>query len=221
MGSSPTSTTQTPKLRSNLIEHEAQARSNLEVMELVRDAPVDVEPGALLHREPFDIDEVRKVFDFLEFRTLFERLPSAFPEETGNQAGSSADTVLDAAPASRSIADAVAALGRAAHPVAIAGGYDGTVLTGLALVESEQPTTTVDWVPIEHLDQVAPLFVADGPGVVAHHAKPLLRALLSLGVEIEGLRLDTALAAYLLDPAGSAYPLAELLPRFTDLATSR
>ncbi len=206
---------QTPKLRSNLIEHEAQARSNLEVMELVRDAPIDVEPAALLEREPFDLDEVRKVFDFLEFRTLFERLSTAFPTETGGQSGSSSDTVLDATQASRTIADAMAALGNASHPVAVAGGYDGSVLTGMAMVESEDPTAAVDWVPIEHLDQTAPIFAADGPGVVAHHAKPLLRALLSRGVEIDGLRLDTALAAYLLDPAGSSYPLPELLPRFT------
>src|SRR4029077_10264961 len=56
---------QTPKLRQNLTEHEAQARSNAEVMVLVRDAPVDVALDDLAWSAEFDIEEVRRLFDFL------------------------------------------------------------------------------------------------------------------------------------------------------------
>src|SRR5947208_7440827 len=68
---------QTPKLRSNLSEHEAQVRSNSEVMVLLRDVPLEVAPDGL-RLEPFDQEVVRKLFDFLEFRTLQERLAEAF-----------------------------------------------------------------------------------------------------------------------------------------------
>src|SRR3954452_10488416 len=68
---------QTPKLRTNLAEHEAQVRSNAHVMVLLRDIPLEIAPDGL-RLEPFDQEEVRKLFDFLEFRTLHERLDEAF-----------------------------------------------------------------------------------------------------------------------------------------------
>jgi DNA polymerase I len=55
----------------------------------------------------------------------------------------------------------------------------------------------------------------DGPGVVGHGIKPVVRGLLGVGIAVEGLRLDTAIAAYLLDPSGTAYPLGDLLDRYT------
>ena len=53
---------QTPKLKSNLIENEALARLNVEMMELKRDAPVEVEVPTLLSLEDFDVDELRELF---------------------------------------------------------------------------------------------------------------------------------------------------------------
>ena len=76
---------QTPKLRSNLAEHEAKVRSNVEVMVLLRDVPLEVAPDGL-RLEPFDQEEVRKLFDFLEFRTLQERLAEAFGDVDGGTA---------------------------------------------------------------------------------------------------------------------------------------
>ena len=54
----------------------------------------------------------------------------------------------------------------------------------------------------------------DGVGVVAHDAKELMRTLLPLGVDITGLAMDTAVAAYLLDPSDDRYRLSDLAARF-------
>ena len=67
---------QTPKLRTSLTEHEENVRLNALVMELVRDVPLDVEIEDLVLGD-LDLDELRRLFDFLEFRTLFERLEEA------------------------------------------------------------------------------------------------------------------------------------------------
>src|SRR3954469_5973044 len=85
---------QTPKLRANLAEHEPQVRSNSEVMVLLRDVPLEIAPDGL-RLEPFDQEEVRKLFDFLEFRTLQERLVEAFGDVKGGPA-LSATSVLEA-----------------------------------------------------------------------------------------------------------------------------
>ncbi|MGA2837300.1 MAG: DNA polymerase I [Acidimicrobiales bacterium] len=54
----------------------------------------------------------------------------------------------------------------------------------------------------------------DGVGVVAHDAKELMRSLLPLGVDVTGLVIDTAVAAYLLDPSVDRYRLSDLAGRF-------
>lgn len=59
--------------------------------------------------------------------------------------------------------------------------------------------------------------LATASEVHAHGAKELMRVLLPLGVDIANLGLDTALAAYLLDPAGAAYPLVDLAARYAGL----
>jgi DNA polymerase-1 len=58
----------------------------------------------------------------------------------------------------------------------------------------------------------------EGVGVVTHDAKELMRSLLPLGVDITGLVMDTAVAAYLLDPSDDRYRLSDLAPRFLGVA---
>jgi len=59
---------------------------------------------------------------------------------------------------------------------------------------------------------------AEGVGVVAHDAKELMRWLLPRGVDIVGLVVDTAVAAYLLEPSDDRYRLSDLAPRFLGVA---
>jgi DNA polymerase I len=54
--------------------------------------------------------------------------------------------------------------------------------------------------------------------VRAHDSKPLMRSLLELGIDLRGLELDTAIAAYLLDPAEARYELPLLIERYTRFA---
>src|SRR3546814_6064095 len=49
-----------------------------------------------------------------------------------------------------------------------------------------------------------------GRPLAAHQAKPLVRALTGIDIDIRTLALDTALAAYLLDPARSEEHTSEL-----------
>ena len=68
---------QTPKLRQNLAEHEAQVRPNAELMVLRARRPARRRPRRARASASFDLDEVRQLFDFLEFRTLYDRLLEA------------------------------------------------------------------------------------------------------------------------------------------------
>jgi DNA polymerase-1 len=81
-------------------------------------------------------------------------------------------------------------------------------------VVSDQSLGEVLWVPAAQFDAVSTELaevLCGKPAVAAHDAKPILRSLLGLGQDITSLRLDTKLAAYLLDPADANYELPALL----------
>jgi DNA polymerase-1 len=230
---------QPPRLRANLVEHEAQVRRNAEVMVLVRDVPLGLDlDDCRFVPEDIDRDELRRLFEFLEFATLHDRLAEALRFDLGPRAGEA--TVLEAeVTVAETPAQAVAALDALAHvgagagdaagpadaarPLAVAAGWEGhegrSPPAGLALVRDPAAAEVV-WLPGALLDDEAvraslgALFGPGGRRLAAHHAKPLLRALAGLGLDVRSLYLDTSLAAYLLDPAEGRYLLEELVVRY-------
>src|SRR5690606_11996850 len=177
-----------PKLRANLAEHEQQVRTNAEVMALVRDAPVGVTVDDLLRR-PADVEEVRRLFDFLEFHSLGERLTEALGEDLG--IGGAPAEVLEAEVSELADADAAVAALTAARtagdggPLALAAAWTGTPgrtpLEGLALV-TDAAAGAVGWGPAAGLSE-APVLDAlralvarpaeGGRPVAAHRAKEI------------------------------------------------
>src|SRR5919199_487555 len=73
---------QSPKPRQSLKDHEDTVRLNAEVMLLERDVPIECTPDDMARR-PFDAERVRTLFNFLEFRTLYDRLAEAVDDQAG------------------------------------------------------------------------------------------------------------------------------------------
>lgn len=217
----------TPKLRQNLGEAEDQVRTNAEVMTLVRDVPLGASLADLAVGD-IDREAVRKLFDFLEFRSLHDRLA-----EVLGDAGSAEAAVLEAAvevfdTAAQAAAGMRAAAGRSGDLLAVAA--PGGIGEGFAFVV-DSAAGRAGFVPGRLLDDdgdggdgggdvaaaLAEVFGPGGPPVAMHGAKPFWGELIGRGVDPANLRLDTMLAAYLLDPSGDRYDLADMLPRFTGL----
>ncbi len=66
----------TPRLREALIAGEGSVRSNAKAIPLVRDLPVSLDPDEAAVGG-WDVAELRRLFEFLEFRTLWDRLVEA------------------------------------------------------------------------------------------------------------------------------------------------
>jgi DNA polymerase-1 len=220
---------QSPKLRANLTEHEPSIRQNAELMQLVCDVPVGVTVDDLDRKDP-DVDEVRRLFDFLEFHSLAERLTEALGEDLG--VGGPPVEVLEAeVTVLKAPADAARILGEvraggAGEPLALAAAWAGsegrTPLEGLAVV-TDPGAGDVAWLPADlladptvqaALGELVAAPAAGGRPIAAHQAKAVMRSLLDTGVDVRALALDTAIAAYLLDPAESRYLLDEVLRRY-------
>ena len=214
---------QTPKLRSNLAEHEERARKNLDLMQLRHDAPID----------EFDIDdlgitpnsgELKRLFDFLEFRTLAARLDEAL-----SAMGTSIDlgpvderaeivaevTIASSAADAASVISMAAALDVAAT---WAGEPGRSPLAGIAVVV-DASVAEVLWIPADVLaDDLVRVALGAHRNLRGHNVKALMRSLLEFDVEVRGLTLDTAIAAYLIDPAEARYTLPDLTEKYTKYA---
>ena len=214
---------QTPKLRENLIEHEARARKNLELMILRHDAPVDDVDFDDLSPKP-DGDEMKRLFDFLEFRALSGRIADAI---------SAMGAAVDMGPRvdQQELVAEVTAVGSAAEAVAILAGLEAldvaaawtgdpgrTPMTGLAVV-TDPEAAEVAWIPGDlFADEDLRAAIGAHSDVRGHQLKALMRSLLDLGCSLDGISLDTAIAAYLIDPAEARYELPDLIEKYTGFA---
>ncbi|MFK7918969.1 MAG: DNA polymerase I [Ilumatobacter sp.] len=214
---------QTPKLKQNLVENEERARKNLELMVLHHDAPVESVDFDDLTPKP-DAAEMKRLFEFLEFRALTGRITAAI-----NGMGASVDLgpmdeqqeLVAEVTEMETAADAVAAItGVAALDVAATwmGDPGRTDLVGLAVV-TDPDTAEVAWIPAALLaDPAVQDELAAHTDVRGHRIKPLMRSLLDMGCSLDGIALDTAIAAYLIDPAEARYDLPDLLEKYTEWA---
>lgn len=187
---------QPPRLRESLAAARAQVFLNRDLTQLLEDVPVEADPEDL-RLPPWDPSRVRKVFDGLAFRSLWQRL-----QEVGGAGAVAAQGVLDvevvAAPAPAVPREGVLAL----EPVWEEGRLRGLLVAG----EGDRAAFVA-------ADRLGPLEAALADPAVPkalHDAKPLARALIEAGGDLVGLAFDTALAGYLINPAERAPELSDL-----------
>jgi DNA polymerase-1 len=211
---------QTPKLRENLAAHEARVRKNLELMLLRHDAPlegVDLDDLAITP----DPAEQQRLFDFLEFRTLGDRLAEALGPGSGVVGSGPREELLAEVTEPTSGAEAartVAELDTADIAAVWEGEAGRSALVGVAVV-TDVSSSEVAWLPATVLGDEAVVAALAGHGRVrGHNVKALMRSLLDIGIDLRGLALDVAIAAYLIDPAEARYELADLLEKHTSFA---
>lgn len=214
---------QTPKLKSNLTENEERARKNFDLMLLRHDAPVDDVDFDDLVPKP-NGEEMKRLFEFLEFRALSGRIVGAItgmgaPVDLGPQVEQqelvAEVTVIESASDAAAVISGVAALDVAARWVGEPGRSD---LSGLAVV-TDASAAEVAWIGGHLLDDGGVhAALAGHVDVRGHQIKPLMRSLLGLGCSLDGIALDTAIAAYLIDPAEASYELPDLIEKYTEFA---
>ena len=212
---------QTPKLRQNLIEFEERARRNVDAMVLRTDAPVDLDLASV-RWGTINASDVRELFEELEFNSLYERLGELVGGDLPSMA--SQENILEAEPTIAASADqCVELLGgliQSQLPVSIGwlADDDGSLVALAAVHEPENAGVLVIETQLLEDKKVQSaleeVLNVDRNGFDTHDAKQLTRGLRQLGLKSDGLRVDTAIAGYLLDPSGGRYVLDELLKKY-------
>lgn len=204
------------KAGDNLRAHLSSVMLNYELNALRKDLELPVRPEDV-RWHGWDREAVHQVFDALEFRVLRERLYS-YLEAVEPEAESGFDLegrVLRAGEVAGWLTRHAAAA-----PVGVA--FTGTfgrgtgALTGIAIATGDGPAAWFDPAALDEPDeQAVALWLADPdrPKVV-HDAKPASLAVRAHGWRLAGVRVDTALAAYLAKPDQRQYDLNDLALRY-------
>jgi DNA polymerase-1 len=192
-----------PKLRESVSAAGDQLALNKELARLETDLDLDITPDEAVMGE-WDVDAVRRLFTSLEFRTLFERL-----EEVGRSlkpAVEVAELDLRRVPLkelSKSLAGT--------SPRGVAVKTEGARIRELAVSPGGGQAVVAE---LRASAQAAGFLADPKKPKWVHDVKQLETAVLAAGGELEGASFDTLLAAYLLDPAASDYPLDELCRQY-------
>lgn len=199
-------------LRANL----PQVLVNRRLTQLVDDVPVEIDLDACA-LEAWDRAEVDQLFDTLQFRALRERLDKIRPSVEGESEATptpmvdgpdvvelTAETAVDWLAGVRGPAAVAVAgrWGRGVGEIDAVAVLDSRGSVGVLACESGLSREIVlDWLADESVAK--DLHDAKGPAL----------SLLASGRALGGLRIDTALAAYIENPAHRGYALAEVAHR--------
>ena len=222
---------QTPKLKEALIASRSRVLRNAKLMVLRRDAPVTIDIHALAPRP--NAKAVKEIFALFEFKTMFGRFAEATKHFSGLDVTTNGDFEEVAAaktPTSSSVSatveicetvkSAVAALKKnevSDISAAWVGDPGRSELLGLAVVD-DVAKSQVFWIPANLLVSIEVKTLLNGGFKFrGHNVKPLMRSFLGLGIDLREMVLDTAIAAYLLDPSESRYEIKQVVSRYLEI----
>ena len=218
-----------PKQRENLAAMGDRVRLNHEMSILRRDVDCGVTASELIQGE-FDAAAVKDLFESLAFRTLFPRIMDAVGERAAPGTNADGDKTLseptieielDVLKDAKSVASYLSALKDKGEPYSLEASWDGvpgrSTVLGLAVAGASTTAVYLEgaWLADPEVKAALVALVGEnGPPLVAHRAKELMRA---LNVDMRNLDRDTAVMAYVLDPSESKYRLEDLFRRYLSI----
>ncbi len=209
---------QTPKLAANLAAHAEQVTVNKRISTLA-EVPIDDVATEDLKMGAWDLEEVRELFVSLEFRTLLERLLADLPEaaegegqpfELDLRVASTVpeleELVRDLAAANDIAIDLVPASPRG-RPRSLAFCWGGDRVAFVPVGPAG--------LPAERLSLLREVLENATITKTTHGARAVMLSLEAAGISLAGLRLDTHVGAYLLDPGAPGYGIEDVARRYT------
>jgi DNA polymerase-1 len=209
-----------PKQRQNLGDARDRVFLNRDMSRLRTDVELDFSAAELRQRS-WDREQVRVLFDQLEFRTLLPRLFEAIGEEATEPEVESFEADVTVLPDAAAAATRLRDLGAVEGSYVLDGRWEGEAgrspLVGVAVTDEDEHAYYIDGEVLRDPkvnDALAALVGEGGPPLVTHRAKELMHG---LPVDVRTLQYDTAVMAYLLDPAEGKYLLEDLALRYLSL----
>ncbi|MDO4173499.1 MAG: DNA polymerase I [Eubacteriales bacterium] len=185
--------------RAKLLAGKEDAERSLWLVTIVRDVPLETNIGDL---PPMQMDEAAlyRLFARLEFKNFITRLGLQPPEEVVETAPEK-EIACEQAAGVQQLMDAL----QGKQQIVLTAPHSLSALCLLA--EDAAYCLRADQVGTEAWRELLQTLFSGKYPLIVHDGKPYLLALLQEGIEPADFAFDTALGAYLLDPAESGYDL--------------
>jgi len=212
---------QTPKIRAGLEEHGGRVSRNARMMYLRRDVPLELDLNVL---QPCpDLASARRLFDFLEFKNMYKRVSdivgqlgwatrgeSSADASVERREGTRVDAQVRTAADTKEIVKVLQSLTSVTFAARWSGRAGASDLFGLAVLLDAE-SGEVLWIDQSQLGDVKVReALSSVPRSMAHDAKSFMRWMEEQGTRLDSLVLDTAIAAYLLNPSLSSYDFVDV-----------
>ncbi len=167
----------------------------------------------------WDFNQIRQLFDSLEFRVLYDRLAADHPEAVAAATGFEGTAVevttredLESLVKELDLQDAIVVrlLGDPANSRKAAETVSFATPAGAQVIRLHDGPLPAD----EVWEALRPAF--ETRGLATHGAKDALQRLATVGIVPGEISMDTEIAAYLVDPARGTYRLDELARHYLD-----
>ena len=222
-------------LAKKMAEHKEMAELSYTLATIKCDVPLDFDP-LTLHNGAIDKEQLRKLYDQLEFKTWLKDLDST------PSTADSATATMDAAPLPDAIeADYDTVLDKASFAAWL------DQLTKAELISFDSETTSLNYmqaeivglsfaieagkacyIPVAHdyedapeqldrdwvLTQLKPLLEDPSKAKVGQHLKYDANVLANYGIELKGIKYDTMLESYVFNSVGSRHDMDSLATKF-------
>jgi DNA polymerase-1 len=210
---------QTPKLAQSLAAHAEQVSINKQLSTLI-EVPLNDVALDDLKMGMWDLNEIRELFTSFEFKSLLERLVTELPDSA--RVGGKPFELRARAIHTESDLEALA------QELRVSGGFAIDLVS--ALPGSPPRSLAFSWgagevafVPVgrpgltevQIANVLGPLLADSSLPKVVHGGRVLVLGLSAIGVELAGLKLDTLVGAYLLDPGAAGYDLADVALKYS------
>ncbi|MEG6584625.1 DNA polymerase I [Dendrosporobacter sp. 1207_IL3150] len=208
------------KLQENLRGNADLAIISKKLATIVRDMSLEFNQDSF--KITPDYDSIRSIFAEFEFKSLLGRMDQIFPgnvdipkvtEESIPQA-----LVISTKDKISGIVDEIRRSRKMYFFAIVEGHTPEMFFDGIGVVIDENNTC---YIPssAEGWPEVLELFADEGIQKITHDVKSVYAACWQTNSDIKGAIFDTALAAYLLDPTASQYPLSALKEKYLGLAS--
>jgi DNA polymerase-1 len=193
-----------PRIAAALEAHAELAKRAKDLSIIIRDLSIPYDREALRLGAP-DEAKLAELFGELGFRSLLARLGGK------GEAVRSEHRVITKVGAVRSLASQLAKVGEMVlYPLAEEGTAMTTPMSGLCLLVEDEAVVVMDGEKkvAGLLKPLKAVLESPGVGKVGHDLKRLALLLSRHGVALRGLRFDTMLASYLIDPSRRTHDLS-------------
>lgn len=218
----------TGKVGESLRANIDRAKENYDLNRLVTDVPIDTDIS-LYQKQDYQPNVVHEVFDAIEFSALRSRLLSAWPtklsagvpaqaEAKGKNSESKVEAKASSSVAGKKVdAKELATWLKEQNGKDVAVAFSGQWGQGAGNIDTVALLSDSGdgiWVEFALAKNELKTWFESAASKIIHDAKGPALALLNSEIKVNNIKMDTALAAYLLAPGGRNFSLTDLALRY-------